>query len=536
MKHKGGLMEKTLIFILAVTFALLFSSITHAQEITSPVAGDRWELGSRQNITWSSGTIDERFPVKLELYRDGAIVGDIVRRLTIGIRSYEWTVGQSTAGIAPAACGYTVRLAPDRGGGSFPHSVSFCIDTPGGPEPEPSPPPPTPAQIIHPSSAGNYVFGSALGIIWSTSPNEEERWFTVELYRDGSKIGVIARNISSRDHTLDSWRVGNYIGGTASAGCGYSIRLLDYRNSELLDESERFCIVVQADITSPTQDPVNIGRPEEFPAPLDWLSGSSHDIKWTTDNLDSTTLVNLVLVYFDNTRIGNIAKNISGQDGMYRWTVGEFVGSGSIDTECKYYINLTSSSGIHFDRSAFFCIRSRGQIKPDDSRGGGIRNIRKPVPPEYSIESFEILDFRGHTLAPTIQQQDIFPYNGTEKRGTAVIRVKWNQISTDERCDPEIVLRADYPSAGASWGHLGTEGRLTFNNQGIAEVKIPFTIRAGESDGGIVKIWASMYGLTIDGDIKVCDTNTTNNNVVRDLKLTGYDPSMTVVPTYPKGR
>ena len=105
------------IFLLLGT--LIFFGVTvfaGTLRITSPDGGERWQLGTMQNITWrASGSFAN--PVKLVLLKDGTALGPIVKDLDSHAGTFSWRAGeyhQGTMGgplrTASFGSGYTIKI------------------------------------------------------------------------------------------------------------------------------------------------------------------------------------------------------------------------------------------------------------------------------------------------------------------------------------------------------------------------------------------------------------------------------------------
>lgn len=174
--------------------------------LTSPNGGETWQLGRVQPVTWSADGISGN--VKLVLFQNGVKKGNIVTDLHAAGGTYSWTVGSFVGGIAGAGNGYSIRVITMDGlykdESDAPFSISeLRLTTPNGGESWPllgS----APVSWIHSGISGN---------------------MKLVLFQNGVKLGNIVLDLVVESGNY-SWTVGNYIGGTASAGSGYVIRAI----------------------------------------------------------------------------------------------------------------------------------------------------------------------------------------------------------------------------------------------------------------------------------------------------------------------
>ena len=75
--------------------------------VTSPNGGETWPRLAVRNITWTASLPGK---VKIQLFRDGKLVGRIAGGLAAGAGSFAWTVGKTGGAAAPAGSGYTIRV------------------------------------------------------------------------------------------------------------------------------------------------------------------------------------------------------------------------------------------------------------------------------------------------------------------------------------------------------------------------------------------------------------------------------------------
>ena len=97
--------------------------------------------------------------------------------------------------------------------------------------------------ILYPNGGETLGIGRTDYIAWRVSDfseEEREKLTKLELWQDNKKIGTIKSNlpIQPRGPQDYLWEVGDYQGGTASAGAGYKIRISTI-NGTVWDNSDR---------------------------------------------------------------------------------------------------------------------------------------------------------------------------------------------------------------------------------------------------------------------------------------------------------
>lgn len=273
--------------------------------LTSPNGGENWQSGSIENITWNAGYISGN--LKINLWKDGVVVGTIAENLDPAAVSYPWTVGKYMGGTAPAGTGYTVKIKEKGTTVADSSDASFAISAPAS------------ITVTSPNGSENWANGSTQNITWNAvglSGNVK-----ITLWKNGVSVGTIANSI---DPTLGSysWTVGRYIGGTASAGTGYAIKIKEI-GTAVADMSNATFTITGITITSP-----NGGE--------SWQKGSTQNITWNAGGLSANMKITL---WKDGVLVGTIVNNIPSSPGSYAWTVGQYAG-GTASAGTGYTIRI----------------------------------------------------------------------------------------------------------------------------------------------------------------------------------------------------
>ncbi|HEX7502933.1 MAG TPA: hypothetical protein VF451_05900, partial [Acidobacteriota bacterium] len=196
-----------------------------ALQVTAPNGGETWGRKNSQRITWNAFALTEK--LKIFLLRNGVKLGVVAANLDPAAGAYTWVVGKYNDTFAPAGSGYAIRVQSqavaarrDDSDGSFRIGT---IAPPGGG-----------ITVTAPNGGESWVRLSRHAVTWSTAL---AGGVTLSIYRNGAKLGVIAKDIRATAGTY-SWTVGKHSAGTAPAGSGYSIRVQSQTDAKKFDLSD----------------------------------------------------------------------------------------------------------------------------------------------------------------------------------------------------------------------------------------------------------------------------------------------------------
>lgn len=179
-------------------------------KVMEPAAGDIVPIASSRIITWLSSGVSGSCSV--ELWQDGVgKIGTIISNYSVSSKSYLWTVGQYQGGTAAAGPGYKIKIIANSGPSDIMDAPFTIIN------------PPT-LTLTSPNGGETWTTGNIQAITWSSSNVGTGALCYLELYKNNTRLGEIARGLSLADGTY-SWTVGQYSGGTAPAGNDYKIRI-----------------------------------------------------------------------------------------------------------------------------------------------------------------------------------------------------------------------------------------------------------------------------------------------------------------------
>lgn len=222
-------MKKTL--WLAAAIVLAFRPALAGQSITvaSPVASDHWLIGSTHAITWTSLAVTGEVAIKLRT-PEGGITN--VKSSMSNTGSFSWTIPNT---VVPGTYKIRVRTVADDPL-VYGDSPFFTIASP--------PAPISGLSVESPRGGENWEIGSTQAIAWiATNLQENCRLY---LLKDGQVKGLI-RDSFPPGSGLGSWnwKVGDYQGGTATAGGGYTVRMELVGGSFSASSNAPFTIVPQ---------------------------------------------------------------------------------------------------------------------------------------------------------------------------------------------------------------------------------------------------------------------------------------------------
>lgn len=224
------------LLIAIMSLATFGKSIT----VTVPAGSEHWALGSTVTIHWSVSDVSGNVGISL-IRRNGGLVGIIQARIEANAGSFSWPVGELTDGTAETGDNYRIRVRALQSGTTGQSEV-FSI-TPAVPLPQPS-------LRMNTPLGGNYTLGESQVISWQFAVLSNTTRVKIELYDHGVSnfVGAIASNYAIGTSGTGSfpWTIGNYIGGTAPAGSGYTIKVSTLDNSVHAFSAPAFSLVAPA--------------------------------------------------------------------------------------------------------------------------------------------------------------------------------------------------------------------------------------------------------------------------------------------------
>ncbi|MCL4838543.1 MAG: GPI anchored serine-threonine rich family protein [Thermoanaerobaculia bacterium] len=176
--------------------------------------------------------------------------------------------------------------------------------------------------VTSPNGGESWPLGAMRPITWTAEGiggSDTPTTVSILLVRNGSKLGLIAENVPLATGSFP-WTVGQYQGGTAPAGSGYSVIVSGSTGGE--DVSNAPFTITSGPGLPPPPPPVML----KLTAPNggeSWRLGSAQTISWTSTNLAGQ--VQLELVRPDGGLVGVIASGLPAA-GSRPWNAGDHIG------------------------------------------------------------------------------------------------------------------------------------------------------------------------------------------------------------------
>ena len=275
--------------------------------VTSPNGGEKWEQGNFKYITWIPTDLLDNVEIRLVYKANGEEY--MIEENTENDGIYEWEVGMCThistsqlsipqGMIHPG--NYKVKILSVNDPGINDSSNDyFSIVEPSS----------TPSiTVTSPNGGESCPPGFTYNITWNAqglSNNVE-----ITLWKNGSLLGIIADNLDPSASPY-AWTVGQYNGGTAPTGAGYTIKIKEM-STTVADTSDASFSIVEPSITVTSP---NGGE--------SWQIGSTQNITWNSQGITGNLTISL---WQNGSRLGTIKDNIDPGDGTYAWIVGQYDG------------------------------------------------------------------------------------------------------------------------------------------------------------------------------------------------------------------
>jgi len=307
--------------------------------IISPNGGETWPLNKIRIITWNISDVTST--LNITLWKDGEEIGPIAEDLPPTLTSFAWTVGNYKGGTAKQGTDYTIKITNQENSVDDTSDDSFTITD------QPT------IRIISPNGGETWPPNKIRNITWNISNLTST--LNINLLKDGESLGLIAEDIPFTS-TSFAWTVGNFEGGTAEQGTGYTINITDQVNSVSDNSDDSFTISDQPAIwiISP-----NGGET--------WPLNKIRNITWNISKLTSTLNINL---WKDGVLQGTIANDLPPNSTTFPWTVGNYEG-GTVAPGTGYAIKITDQVNSVSDTSDdSFTISGQPTIRIISPNGG----------------------------------------------------------------------------------------------------------------------------------------------------------------------
>jgi len=128
--------------------------------------------------------------------------------------------------------------------------------------------------IISPNGGEAWPLGSEKEIRWSADERLTNNVRLI-LFRNGTRVGVIAKNLNPRPGVYTWLKAGQYDGGMAKAGSGYKIRIKE-EGGTAMDQSDKPFYLTLAK-KPPVIISIKVTNPKEGDK---WNNGETKTIRW----------------------------------------------------------------------------------------------------------------------------------------------------------------------------------------------------------------------------------------------------------------
>ncbi|MFC2161640.1 SBBP repeat-containing protein, partial [Acidobacteriota bacterium] len=256
----------------------VFSILFQPQiSITSPNGGESWEVGSANNITWTTeGTVG---PVKIEYSTDSGTSWTEVVATTPNDGTHPWTVPNSQS----VQC--LVRIGEASDGSPVDNSDAIFSIVP------------VPAiTVTSPNGGENWVVGSAHNITWTSEGTVGD--VKIEYSTDNGTAWTEIVNPTANDGT-HPWTVPS----TMSVMC--LVRISEAADGNPVDTSDGVFSITAISLTFP-----NGGE--------SWETGSLQNITWSTAGAVGDVKIEYST---DNGTAWTVIVNPTANDGIHPWSV-----------------------------------------------------------------------------------------------------------------------------------------------------------------------------------------------------------------------
>ncbi len=195
-----------------------------------------------------------------------------------------------------------------------------------------------PAQItvMSPNGGENWQIGSTHNITWKSSGITGN--IGIKLFKNGKSLGYIVQSVPVSTKIF-RWTISRIIGkGSISAGLGYQIQIKKSGVTGDLSNG-KFTISSATHSASITVTSPNGGE--------DWHIGSTHNITWNSSGITGNIGIKL---FKDGKSLGYIVQSIPASTKIFKWTISNIIGKGSISAGSGYQIQI-KKSGVAGDFS-----------------------------------------------------------------------------------------------------------------------------------------------------------------------------------------
>ena len=300
-------------------------------EVTSPVGGDTWELGTTHAITWLSNDTGNR--VTIELRFEGNPVS-VITLDTLNDGSFEWSIPASL----PVSYGYRIWIRSllnlENSDGYW--SEPFLALTSGAV---------ATLSVIMPNGGETWSVGNTVSIDWSSTGDIGD--VRIELFKSGGYVSTIAA--STANDGSYQWQLPTSL----LSGDDYSVKVTSLVDNSVSDYGDGLFSIVGVS----EKATVTVTSPESG---IVWEMSTSHLITWTWSG--NVTFVKIELLK-GGASVSTIVSNTSC-DGSFEWVVPDSLTAGG---DYKVRVSSLDDSTVKGESGSAFSLS-----KEATSQGGGL--------------------------------------------------------------------------------------------------------------------------------------------------------------------
>lgn len=305
---------------LAGTFGI---TDTPGIRILAPNGGESWAQGSVRSITWYAAGVSTA--VRVALWRDGQLIGEIADNLDPAASAHAWVVGRLKNGtVVQPGTGYRVEVAEVGGGAQVQLSDGpFTIVAPG----------PNQVRLLSPNGGERWTSGATETIYWSTTGDFPHGDLELSLWQAGQRVGTIASGLDAAAGSFQ-WSVG-LLGNGQRIEQGSDLRV----KASATDASGH----ALGDLSDAAFEIARIYEPPviHLLSPTGgerWSRSTLHDISWTATGTLYHDLV--ISLWQDGSQVGIIADGVDPQAGHFEWTAGHLQGGIVVGPGSRYAVKV----------------------------------------------------------------------------------------------------------------------------------------------------------------------------------------------------
>ncbi len=475
--------------------------------VVSPNGGERWRMGTVQNITWTSNDIDN---VKIELSKDDGLTYPvtITQSTAASTRTYAWTVPLDTIDYENCKIRISDALSSDYADSS---DQRFAMYSPK-------------LAVTEPNGGEKYRVGSSQIIRWTSSsvPNVK-----IEYSTDNGINWSLITAITNGNSGAYGWTIPN----TVSTQC--RIKITDVTETTFYDISDNTFEIFQPQIAVVSPNGGEI-----------WQAGSTKEIKWTSNDIDK-----LKIEFSTNNGVNwlLITGSAIADSGYYNWEIPVTISS----TQCKVRITSASEDILTDVSDAVFTIFKPvlALISPNGNEtwrtkteqvikwtSENIVNVKLDYTTNNGLTWLPITPSTPAAASSFKWVVPVTPANNCRVRISNVIdeAIFDESDNTFVIYNPTITLLS--PNGGERW-KVGTKKNITWEYSSIQNVKLEYSTNGGVNwkiNNANTAAAAQTYQWTVEDFpstnclIRISDVTEATLNDSCNAVFTIYNPKITV--------